>query len=145
MSITTVLALLSLILLFVPFKNNNVRLVIAVAALIIAVTNLYNNFSSPSKADQSAKEELYAQRIEIIEKGKNSTDPDVIKMVEEVRADIAKEELNTPEEQNHSILDDYEAQPTWVKVAIPLLVLLTISGYVFMLYKLHFAMLTGRI
>lgn len=139
MSITTVLALVSLILLFIPFKNNDVRLAVAVFALIIAVTNLYNNLS-----DQP-KEELYAQRIEIIEKAEHSTDPDVIKMAEQVRADIAKEQADATQNSLQSALVSYDAQPTWIKISIPLLFLLTVAGFAFMLYKLQFAMLTNRL
>lgn len=80
------LALLAFTLLFVSFfTHGRFRFMLVITSLIIGVTNLFIPANTP-------KEELYAQRIEIIKKAKDSTDPDVIKMVEEVRADIAKEE-----------------------------------------------------
>ena len=140
MIVITSISLLLLSLVILLIKDFKVYLIFAIPIAILSVVNLSDVLSSqPEKQLQ-----LYAQRIEIIEKAEHSTDPDVIKMAEQVRADIAEEQAVEAQSSTKFTSPLYDPSlPPWVKGLVIFYVFLIFSGFVFMLYKLP-SMLSNR-
>ena len=89
-----------------------------------------------SYKEQLYKEQLYAQRIEIIEKAKNSTDPYVIKMAEQVRANIAKEQAVEAQNSTERPTPIYfETLPTWKKILLLSILLFAIFVVIYEMNK----------
>lgn len=59
--------------------------------------------SDSNPPEKPSKEQIMLDRIAILEKAQNSTDPDILAMAEQVRADIAKDKASQEEKIAHPV------------------------------------------
>lgn len=64
------------------------------------VGSTHTEVNTPPKP---TKEQIMLDRIAILEKAQNSTDPDILAMAEQVRADIANEKVDMEKKRNNPI------------------------------------------